>query len=85
MAKNYPTSPDKIISRILNHREDQIYLTYETARMCRNNTPEGYYFLTSSNNYLVKGMNCVRLEIVDSIDDDSRLYTFPIKGKVRLY
>lgn len=83
MAKNYPTPPDKLISRIRNHRNDQIYLTVKTATMCKWNTLEGYYFLASSDNYVINGKHCVRLELVD--DEDSRLYTFPKKGKIRLY
>lgn len=85
MAKNYPTSPEKIITRINNHRNDQIYLTSETVAMCRKNPPEGYNFLLSGNNHVIDGKACVRLEIVDCIEDDSRLYTFPAKGKIRLY
>lgn len=86
MAKVFPTQAKKIISLIRSNRNKKIYLTYETWLNMKKNSdeiPEKYYFLTSSNRYIIDGERCLRLECVRCYGDNEEedFYDFPDKGE----
>lgn len=91
MAKPYPTETfEKLLSKIRNHRNDQIYLTLETCQNVRGHIPEDYQFLLCRG-FCINGKHCDRLDVVlqygieDEVGGTRSVYEFPKNGKVRLY
>lgn len=83
--KTYPTSPKKLLTRVLNHKKDRIFLSHETCRRCRANPPAGFYILAMDDDIVLDGVSCCRLEVVKNLKTGEELYRYPSTGKIRLY